>query len=212
LRRTHRERLAHAARAHAGAQNPIDVRELAVAHGIALLPVDSDHLRVHDVDDRNVLRFHEKLNVHAMQLTIGCAFARWLLARDGITDPSIDEAHALTRAILLPLRPFRMDAKRARSNVVALAQIYPQVPLIMIVQRLCDTRDAVATVIEGGRIVQRICSPHAANDVALSPAERRLIGLVKAGRAPYPSGPRTRCYAFDSDGQTIVVRPLPVPA
>lgn len=72
---------------------------------------------------------------------------------------SEEGARYLSGALLLPRRDFDADLRHTAWSLLRLRERHPNASAELIARRIVELRDAVATIIDNGRVTRRIASP-----------------------------------------------------
>lgn len=139
---------------HASA--PVDVLDVAAAHGFRLRP--SSGLPGGAALEGNVIRLNPRLRSTRIQGVVGHELGHWALQR--AREPDTEEAaSAVGGAIQLPRRAFDADLRATAWSMADLQRRHPNASAELIARRIVELRDAVATIFDQGRVTARVCSP-----------------------------------------------------
>lgn len=150
---------------------PVDAFEVAAMCGLRLRP----HVTRESAQRADVIYFNPADPPRRQQAVVAHELGHWALRRSGEEDDE-DAADYVSRAILAPRRALDRDLRRTW-NPVELQARHLNAPAAWIAERIVHLRDAVATVIDEGKVTRRIVSPWIARPERfgrISAWERRL--------------------------------------
>lgn len=132
---------------------PVDAFEVAACCGLRLRP---QHTR-ESGQRADVILFNPSDPPRRQQAVVAHETGHWALRRGGEED-SEDAADYVARALLVPRRAFERDLRRTW-RIDTLQAKHLNAPAAWIAERIVHLRDAVATVIDEGKVTRRIASP-----------------------------------------------------
>lgn len=146
-----------AARALERAKVGAPVSAFAVAEGLGLTvePWSSAGASLDRV--RRVILVNPRVRIVRRHGLIAHEAGHFVLDEEG-NDSEVG-ARYLSGALLLPRWDFGLDLKRTAWSLLKLRERHPFASAEMIARRIVELRDAVATVIDNGRVTRRIPSP-----------------------------------------------------
>lgn len=151
------EGVARNALEEARATPPVSAFWLARAHGFEVRPWASAGARL---DEREgVIYVTPRARPQRRHGLVAHELGHHLLRLEHRLEDSEDGARYLTGALLLPREPFGRDLTRTAWSLHRLRAIHVNASAQAIVARIVQVRDAVATVIDRGRVTMRVASP-----------------------------------------------------
>lgn len=185
-----------------GDDPPVSAFALASVMGIRLVPWNRGDAEL----DGDVIRFPSRARLTRQHGLIAHELGHWSLR--WASEPDSEEgARYLAGALMLPRQGFDQDL-RSTWNVEQLRAKHLHASAQMIATRLCQLRDAVASIFDEGKLKQRIVSPWL-SDRRLERATRWEHEIAAEALA---SGETVRgdelCYAvpiFDRGFRRVVV-------
>ncbi|AKF08858.1 hypothetical protein DB32_006007 [Sandaracinus amylolyticus] len=107
--------------------------------------------------DAQVIRVNPRVRLVRRHGLIAHECGHWVLRIEG--DDSEKGARYLAGAMLLPRWDFDLDLKRTAWSLLKLRDRHPNASAEMIARRIVEVREAVATIIDNGRVTSRVFTP-----------------------------------------------------
>lgn len=134
---------------------PVDALELAACCGLSAKPWGRAYARLNR--KRAEIRYPAAARLTRQHGLVAHEIGHWALVRGG-ADNDEDGARYLAGALLLPRRHFDRDLTRTSWAMAELRAKHVHASVEMIARRVCQLRDAVVTIVDEGRVRERIAS------------------------------------------------------
>jgi Zn-dependent peptidase ImmA (M78 family) len=108
--------------------------------------------------ERATIRVNTAERSTRVHMSIAHEIGHWAQVRAGLADEE-EGARWIGGAILLPRRAMLADLRRTSWSIDALRELHSNASAEAIAIRIVQLRDAVATVIDNGRVKRRVASP-----------------------------------------------------
>lgn len=179
---------------------PVDAFELAAACGLTVCRSGAPGARY----ARGCIWVDATVRTERQHGLVAHELGHWALdrARDRNTERA---ARYLAGALLLPRTAFDRDLAATRWNLVELHALHPNASYELIARRICTIRDAVAVVVDNGRVTARVD-----RDGWLPPelGARGWALVDEVLRTAAPVNPANLCWAvpvFDGTWRRVVL-------
>lgn len=166
---------------------PVDAFELAAACGLVVCRSGAPGARLF----RDCIYLDPTVRSERQHGLVAHEVGHWALdrARERNTERA---ARYLAGALMLPRRAFERDLQETAWDLVELHRRHPNASYELIARRICTVRDAVAVIVDNGRVTTRVdrdgwCSPE------LGPRGWALVEQVLA--AGEAANPANLCWA-----------------
>lgn len=134
---------------------PVSAFDLARGLGLRVVAASVSGARLNVVD--RAIELNPRVRLVRRHGLVAHEVGHYVLRRED--DDSEPGASFVGSAMMLPRLDFDRDLRRTAWSIVKLRVLHPNASAEMIARRIVELRDAVATIIDNGRVRSRVSSP-----------------------------------------------------